>query len=65
LANGSSAEITGLTKENERDKQKTRRDFTADAFLEVEKKNSLCGSDVCPSVYQSATFFIQGTFDGQ
>jgi hypothetical protein len=56
LANGSSAEITGLTKENERDKQKTRRDFTADAFLEVDKKNAFSGSDVCPSLYQSATF---------
>jgi hypothetical protein len=64
LANGSSVEITGLTKENERDKQTTRRDFTSDAFLEIKKEKVLYGSDVCPSVHQPATFVIPRKFDG-
>jgi len=65
LANGSSAEIAGLTKQNGRHKQKSRRGFTYDASLEVKKKNALCGSDVCPSVRQPVTFVITRTIDGK
>jgi hypothetical protein len=64
LANGSSAEITGLTKENGRDKQTTKSDFTSDAFLEIKKKNVLCGSDVCPSVHQPVTLVIPRNNEG-
>jgi hypothetical protein len=64
LANGSPAEIAGLTKENERDKQRTTRDFTSDAFLEIKKKNVLYGSDFYPSVHQPVTFVIPPKSDG-